>query len=241
MPALELITRWMERAGELMEENREQLTRLDAALGDADHGINMSRGFRKVRAVLSEGGHGDAAGLLKAVAMALMSSVGGAAGPLYGTFFLKAADAVPAGSAGEDDSPQKGPPPPPEGSPARGGGAPTPGELAALLQAGLEGVVQRGRARPGDKTMVDALHPAAAALERAAGEEKPLAVALAEAEEAARRGMEQTVPMTARKGRASYLGERSAGHQDPGATSSWLLVKALRQAAESAGEAGEKC
>jgi len=236
MQTLELITRWMERAAELVEENREQLTRLDAALGDADHGINMSRGFRKVLAVLSEGGHRDAAGLLKAVAMALMSSVGGAAGPLYGSFFLKAAAAVPAGSPGEEDSPQEGSPPPPEGSPARGGGAPTPGELAALFRAGLEGVVQRGRARPGDKTMVDALHPAAAALERAAGKGEPLAAALAAAEEAARRGMEQTVPMTARKGRASYLGERSAGHQDPGATSSWLLVKALRQATEGAGD-----
>ncbi|MFW6181018.1 MAG: DAK2 domain-containing protein, partial [Spirochaetota bacterium] len=134
----------------------------------------------------------------------------------------------------------EGTPPPPGGSPARGGGAPsgdgdgsapTPGELAALLRAGLEGVVQRGRALPGDKTMVDALHPAAAALERAAGEGEPLARALSAAEEAARRGMEQTVPMTARKGRASYLGERSVGHQDPGATSAWLLVKALARAA----------
>jgi len=216
MLSVGLIARWMERAADLVEENRDYLTRLDAALGDADHGINMSRGFKKVLAVLSKNRPREPAGLLKAVAMALMSSVGGAAGPLYGTFFLKASSA--ASTMNENE--------------------PLANNAAALMRAGLEGVVERGRAQAGDKTMVDALVPAVKALERCAGEGNTLDEALSAAADAAEQGMKDTVPMTARRGRASYLGERSVGHQDPGATSAWLLVKAFLEAAASDGTRG---
>jgi dihydroxyacetone kinase-like protein len=205
----ELIVRWMKQSAALIEENREYLTRLDAAVGDADHGINMSRGFKKVDTLLSGSAPPNAAGLLKAVAMALMSSVGGASGPLYGTLFLKASTA--AASAGEGSRPAE--------------------TAAALLRAGLDGVKQRGMAGPGDKTMIDALEPAVETLELAASQGRTLEQALADAAAAAEQGMRETIPMTARKGRASYLGERSAGHQDPGATSAWLLLKALARAA----------
>ena len=196
------LTRWLRRFAELVAEQREELTRLDAAIGDADHGTNMDRGMTAVVAAVQESPPADPGTLLKQVGMTLVRTVGGASGPLYGTFFLWMATA-----AGND--------------PALDGEA-----FAKALRAGLEGVVARGKAEAGDKTMFDALREAGGddvgeALERAAA--------------AAREGMEATVPMVARKGRASYLGERSVGHQDPGATSAALLVSAAAQALPAEG------
>lgn len=178
---------WMTRFAAEIAANREELTRLDAAIGDADHGTNMDRGMRKVIERLEALDDDDAAAELKAVGIALVSSVGGAAGPLYGTFFLEM------------------------------GKAATGGDWVAAIPAGVDGVKARGKAQAGDKTMLDALIPAAEAL-REGG-------TLQDAAAAAQEGMKATTPMVARKGRASYLGERSAGHQDPGATSSHLLIK----------------
>jgi dihydroxyacetone kinase-like protein len=196
------VVAWIHRFAEVVAEHREELTRLDTAVGDADHGTNMDRGMRaaveRVEAV-----DGDAiSAALKGVGMALVSKVGGAAGPLYGTMFLQMANA--AGDASEVDL----------------------AGWTQMLEAGLKGVQMRGKAEPGDKTMVDALTPAVEALERAQQDGAELPAALEQSAQAAREGMEKTVPMVARKGRASYLGERSAGHQDPGATSSYLLLQA---------------
>jgi dihydroxyacetone kinase-like protein len=193
---------WVKRFAEVIAEQREYLTRLDTAIGDADHGTNMDRGMRAAveRVDTTEGD--DIGAAFKAVGMVLVSKVGGAAGPLYGTLFLQMANA--AGDASALD-------------------------LAAwsqVLEAGLKGVQSRGKAEPGDKTMVDALTPAVEALQRAQADGADLPAALEQSAAAARQGMEDTVPLVARKGRASYLGERSAGHQDPGATSSYLLVQA---------------
>jgi len=199
----EQVVRWLRAAAESMRENKALLTRLDKAIGDGDHGINMERGFRKVLEQLD--GAADLAGILKNAAMALISSVGGASGPLYGTFFLRASSAA----AGMEEL--------------------SVSDLHRLMEAGLEGVRQRGRAQAGDKTMVDALLPAVEAFGRAVAEARDLPSALAGAVEAARCGAEATIPLIARKGRASYLGERSAGHQDPGATSSYLLLRALHE------------
>lgn len=195
--------RWLRAAAESMGEQKELLTRLDKAIGDGDHGINMDRGFRKVLEQLDGAAASDLSGILKTAAMALISSVGGASGPLYGTFFLRAS----AAAAGKKDL--------------------SASDFHKLMEAGLEGVRQRGKAQAGDKTMVDALLPAVQAFGEALSEQQNLTLALARAVEAARRGAEATIPLIARKGRASYLGERSAGHQDPGATSSYLILKAL--------------
>jgi len=200
------IVRWLRRAARAMEENRDFLTRLDAALGDADHGINMDRGFRKVADMLGEVRPGDTGAILKQAGMTLISSVGGASGPLYGTFFVRAGLAV----QGRDEL--------------------GPGDLVDLFRAGTQGVMERGRAQPGEKTMVDALRPALLALERALRENLDLEQTLRRAVQGAREGVEETIPMQARKGRASYLGERSIGHQDPGATSSYLIIKAFHDA-----------
>ena len=195
--------------------SREQLTDLDAAIGDADHGINMDRGMRAVEDRLKalgepgeagEPAHGDIGALLKSVGMTLVSTVGGAAGPLYGTLFLGMGKAV--GEAAELGVAQ----------------------WAAAVDAGVQAVQARGKAQPGDKTMVDALAPAAEALNAAAASGLGAADAQRLAARAARQGMKATIPLVARKGRASYLGERSAGHQDPGATSSWLLMRAAADA-----------
>ena len=198
------VAAWLRAFARAVAERRDELTALDAAIGDADHGINMDRGLQAVLAKLD--GEGDAAGetvgaLLKSVGMTLVSTVGGAAGPLYGTFFLRAA-----ATAGDDATL-------------------TPAQWSTAFAAGVAGVQARGKAEPGDKTMVDALVPAAAALEAAVAQGAPAAEALGRAAAAARQGMAATIPLVARKGRASYLGERSAGTQDPGATSSWLLVE----------------
>jgi dihydroxyacetone kinase-like protein len=199
----EHVVRWLRAAAAALREQKDLLTRLDKAIGDGDHGINMDRGFQKVVEKLNGVERADVAAILKASAMALISSVGGASGPLYGTFFLRASTAA----AGKEKL--------------------SAAELQKLLAAGVEGVRQRGRAQPGDKTMIDALQPAVQALGEALAEGRELSPALARAAEAARSGADATVPLVARKGRASYLGERSVGHQDPGAASSYLILKAL--------------
>jgi dihydroxyacetone kinase-like protein len=217
---------WLRAFAAEVAARREELTELDAAIGDADHGVNMDRGMRAVAAKLpaknaateaasaAEVGAAPTLGaLFKTAGMTLVSTVGGAAGPLYGTLFLEmgkaAADSTTLSTA----------------------------EWAGVVGAGVAGVQRRGKAEAGDKTMVDALLPAAEALNAAAGSGASLRDALRAAADAAHGGMAATVPLVARKGRASYLGERSAGHQDPGATSSWLL---LRTAAETlAGEGDE--
>ena len=197
------IVAWLKTVAQVLEENKDYLTKLDAAIGDADHGINMDRGFKKVMSQLPGVEDKDIGSILKTTGMALISSVGGAGGPLYGTLFMRAGMAVDGKYELTDE------------------------DLAALLQAAVDGVVQRGRARLGDKTMVDALTPAAEAFKQAIGEGAGTIEALRRAVDAAEQGMKDTIPMLAKKGRASYLGERSIGHQDPGATSSYLILKAL--------------
>ena len=192
----------LERFADRIREEKEFLTALDSAIGDADHGINMDRGMTAVRAILPDHREGDAGALFKQVGRTLISTVGGASGPLYGTFFLRLGTAV-------------------------GDGADVaPGDFARGLRAGLEGVMALGKAGLDDKTMVDAMVPAVEALE--AGAEADLASALSAAADAAAAGRDRITPLVARKGRASYLGERSAGHQDPGATSTTLLFEAFR-------------
>ena len=196
------VAAWVEELEHVYSANREYLTDLDAAIGDADHGANLERGFRAVREAVAAGAPTDVGAVLQTVATTLIRTVGGASGPLYGTFFLRAA----AASTGRTELDTAG--------------------VAALFRAGAGGVKQRGKAEPGDKTMLDALLPAAEAIEAAqaagagCGDMLEAGVAAAEA------GMRGTIPLVARKGRASYLGERSAGHQDPGATSSYLLLRA---------------
>jgi dihydroxyacetone kinase-like protein len=197
---------WVERSAEAMAAARERLTELDSAIGDADHGANMDRGFRVVVERLGSEESADAGAVLKAVGATLLSKVGGASGPLYGTFFLRMAAPL----VGKDEV--------------------EPADWAAALRAGVEGVKARGRAELGDKTMLDALFPAVDALDAALADGAALGEALGRAAAAAEEGARATVPLVARKGRASYLGERSAGHQDPGATSSHLLIKAAAEA-----------
>ena len=188
-------------AGE-MGEHRQELVRLDTAIGDGDHGTNMDRGMRKALERLDGAEQADPGAVLKTVAMALVSSVGGAAGPLYGTLFLQMGTAL----SGQDEVDLAG--------------------FAAAWRKGLEGVQARGKAEPGDKTMVDALVPAVEALEGASD----LGGGLRAATQAAEEGMRATTPLVARKGRASYLGERSKDHQDPGATSTYYLFKSAQDA-----------
>jgi len=193
---------WLRELQRVYAENRDWLTELDAAIGDADHGINMDRGFTAVAEDFEKSPPADMAGVLKSAAMVLIRTVGGASGPLYGTFFLRAAGAC-------------------TGATKLG-----PDGVAALFDAGLRGVVERGRAEAGDKTMVDALLPAVAAMQRAASDDGDMRAVLAAGVAAAEEGMRRTGDMQARKGRASYLGERSIGHQDPGATSAFLMIRA---------------
>jgi dihydroxyacetone kinase-like protein len=183
------------------------LTELDAAIGDADHGANMARGFTAVAAKLPELKDKDIGTIFKSVAMTLISTVGGASGPLYGTLFLQAV----ASTNGKNEL--------------------TPEEFAAAMDAGVKGVMNRGKAVGGDKTMIDALVPAVDALKPDGSE--PFSSILARAVKAAQKGADSTVPLVAKKGRASYLGERSAGHLDPGAASTVLLLKALQEAVGS--------
>jgi phosphoenolpyruvate---glycerone phosphotransferase subunit DhaL len=197
---------WLKTFADAIAENKDYLTQLDAAIGDADHGINMDRGFQAVLAKLPGLSDQDIGAALKAVGMTLVSTVGGASGPLYGTLFLQMGTAA----AGKLEL--------------------SLADWIDALQAGVDGVVRRGKAAPGDKTMIDSLLPALAALEAAAAEGTSFGDALRRSEQAARQGMLDTIPLVARKGRASYLGERSAGHQDPGATSAHLLLAAAADA-----------
>ena len=193
---------WMSAFAGEMSEHRQELVRLDTAIGDGDHGTNMNRGMQKVLEKLEASEQADPGAVLKTAAMALISSVGGAAGPLYGTLMLQMGNAM----AGQTEVDLTG--------------------FAAAARKGLEGVQARGKAAPGDKTMVDALGPAVEALEHGSD----LAGGLAAAADAAEQGMNATTPLVARKGRASYLGERSADHQDPGATSTYYLFKSAAEA-----------
>jgi phosphoenolpyruvate---glycerone phosphotransferase subunit DhaL len=196
---LDQARRWISGAGDLVERQAIRLTELDSAIGDGDHGTNMLRGFSAVRRKLEVTVTEDLGSLFRLVGMTLVSTIGGASGPLYGGFFLEMAK-VTAGKArlGKD-------------------------EVSAALAAGLNDIKRRGKAEVGDKTMVDSLSPAVAAFESV----NELCAAYRAAADAAQSGAEGTIPLQARKGRASYLGQRSIGHQDPGATSSWLLLEAL--------------
>ena len=206
------VVRWIRAFAAEVGANKEQLTQLDAAVGDGDHGINMDRGMSAVLAKLDAATEEqDIGALLKTVGMTLVSTVGGAGGPLYGTLFLQMGTAV----SGKDEL--------------------GPDDWAAALEAGIAGVQSRGKAEPGDKTMIDALIPGRDALKSALAGGASFEDALRQSAEAAEQGMRDTIPLVARKGRASYLGERSAGHQDPGATSSHLLLEA---AAETWGGSG---
>jgi dihydroxyacetone kinase-like protein len=196
------ILAWLRRSAQVLNEQRDYLTGLDAAIGDGDHGINMDRGFKAVLDKLPGVAEADIGTILKTVGSTLVSTVGGASGPLYGTAFLRAGIAL----AGKQEL--------------------QPADVATGLEAALEGIVARGRAQRGEKTMVDALTPAVEALKGAIAAGQPLQDALRAAADAAQQGAEATIPLIATKGRASYLGERSAGHQDPGATSVAVLLRA---------------
>jgi phosphoenolpyruvate---glycerone phosphotransferase subunit DhaL len=193
------VVRWIRAFAQTIADNKTYLTELDSAIGDADHGINMDRGMQGALVKLETVPAGDVGALFKAVGMALVSTVGGASGPLYGTLFLQLGTAT----AGKAEI--------------------APDDWIAAVKAAIQGVQARGKAEPQDKTMLDALLPALEALERESG--GSFGDALRASAAAAEEGMKATIPLVARKGRASYLGERSAGHQDPGATSSYLLLK----------------
>lgn len=192
---------WIDALQKIYNENKKYLTELDSAIGDADHGINMDRGFTTVKAELEKTPLQDVAATLKTTAMTLIRTVGGASGPLYGTFFLRASSTC----TGKTEL--------------------LASDLVVLFEAGLKGIVQRGKAQLGDKTMVDALMPAVTAMKQSLQDGADLSRILQQGVTAAEQGMKDTIPLQARKGRASYLGERSIGHQDPGATSSYLLLK----------------
>jgi len=196
------IAGWVKAYAATIHDNAAMLTQLDAAIGDADHGSNMDRGLTAVVAAIDAGSFDTADALLKKVGMTLVSTVGGASGPLYGTFFMRCGGAL----AGVDviDA----------------------AAFGVALRAGVDGVVARGKAELGDKTMIDAWTPALSAYDAAVSDGASLADALRAAAEAAATGQDSTIDLVARKGRASYLGERSKGHQDPGATSTTMLVEA---------------
>jgi dihydroxyacetone kinase-like protein len=199
----------MRTAAKMLEEHRDELNRLDREIGDGDHGENMRRGFAALVVALERDAPDSPGGVLKLVATTLISKVGGAAGPLYGTAFLRAATSVK--DAGELDT----------------------DIVARALRAALDGVVARGKAERGDKTMVDALLPAVLAAEGAAERGEQVPAVLRAAADAAAEGADSTVLITARKGRASYLGERSIGHMDPGARSVALLLRTFADAASN--------
>jgi dihydroxyacetone kinase-like protein len=196
------VVAWVRAFASDVGANKEYLTQLDAAIGDADHGINMNRGMTAVLAKLDAAGDHDIGALLKTVGMTLVSTVGGAGGPLYGTLFLQMGTAL-------------------TGKTELG-----PEDWAAALDAGIKGVQARGKAEPGDKTMIDALLPGLDAFKAATADGASFEDALARSAAAAEQGVKDTIPLVAKKGRASYLGERSADNQDPGATSSSLLLAA---------------
>ena len=210
MSSVEATTKVIEQMAAAMEQNRKYLTKLDSEIGDGDHGNNMRRGFAAALERLKDTQPNSPADVLKAVSMALIGKVGGAAGPLYGTAFLRASAAL----SGDEVSPR---------------------DAAAALEAALGGIKQRGKAEVGDKTILDALTPAVEAAKEVAGSpDATVAAVFRAAAEAAEAGAESTVPLTARKGRASYLGARAEGHRDPGATSTHLLLDAAARALEGA-------
>lgn len=200
---------WLMRCGEVFSRERDFLTQLDTEIGDADHGLNMNRGFNKVVEKLPSVADKDIGFILKNTGMTLLSSVGGASGPLFGTFFIRAAQAANAKQSRDLV------------------------ELHQVMQEGVEGVVMRGKAEPGDKTMCDVWWPVVESLGQSAQQNLSVAEALQRAADSAERAVESTITMQARKGRASYLGERSIGHQDPGATSVMLMMKTLAEVAGS--------
>jgi dihydroxyacetone kinase-like protein len=206
MVSTAVLDRWIRGFALLVAENKELLTDLDAAIGDGDHGANMDRGMRAVVAAFDVTTPAAPSALFNKVGMTLVSTVGGASGPLFGTFFLRA------------------------GASFRDAAEVSLAQLAVALRAGLDGIVVRGKAEAGDKTIFDALAPAVDALDTAVAEGVDLADALKLALVAAESGRDATTPMLARKGRASYLGERSIGHQDPGATTVALLMAAATRA-----------
>lgn len=199
--------RWIAQSAAVIAENKDLLMTLDREIGDADHGENMDRGFKAAKAKVGEGEFDSPAAVLKLVATTLMSTVGGAAGPLYGTAFLRASKAADRDSLDSQD-------------------------VVNLLTAALEGIKLRGKATVGEKTMVDAWQPAVTAAQEALAAGASPEDVLAAAAQAAGEGAQATVAMQATKGRASYLGERSIGHKDPGATSSHLILESAVQAAK---------
>jgi len=199
------VLRWLDALQKAFAENRQMLTDLDSAVGDGDLGISLDRGFTEVQAELSAKPPADIRSVFQNVATILIRTMGGTSGPLLGTFFLRA------GAACADKSEL------------------APADVMALFQAGVEGIQQRGKAAPGDKTMMDAMLPALEAMRHALENEAGLAEMLEQGAAAAEAGMRATITMQARKGRASYLGARSIGHQDPGATASYLLLKAAAE------------
>ena len=205
---LEMARVALHKMNALVVEKREYLTDLDSAIGDADHGTNMSRGMNRSVEKIDGKEYTDFGGLFRDVAMTIMSAVGGSAGPLYGTFFMKMGQKL----TGKSEASAL--------------------EMAEAMNEGLAGIMTLGKSQPGDKTMIDALSPAIAALRENA--DKGDGEAWAKAVDAAEAGMKDTIPMLARRGRSSYLGERSIGHQDPGATSSFYMIGCFRDAAEGA-------
>lgn len=199
----DVLIRWMQLFAQSIETNKDYLTDLDSAIGDADHGANMHRGMQTVLGKLPTVAESDIGSILKTVGMTLVSTVGGASGPLYGTFFIQMAS----GASNKMEL--------------------TLEDYINALQAGINGIVMRGKAHLQDKTMLDALQPALDALKQAAESGASLQDALEQSAAAAAAGRDATTPLLARKGRASYLGDRSIGHQDPGATSSHLLLQSL--------------
>lgn len=203
------IVKWLENTAAVLNENKDYLTQLDSAIGDADHGANMDRGFKKVMEKLPTFADKDIGNIMKTTGMTLISSVGGASGPLYGTFFMRSGMATASKEELTND------------------------DLYKMLKAGVDGIVQRGRAVLEDKTMFDAWSPALDAFQDASTDGRDTLDVLETAVSAAEKGMKATIPLQARKGRASYLGERSIGHQDPGATSTYLMLNALLEAVKA--------
>jgi dihydroxyacetone kinase-like protein len=205
----ELVIRFIEGVAERIKQHRDELTQLDSPIGDADHGINLDRGFTAVLGKLPTVADKDIGTILKTTGMTLVSTVGGAAGPLYGTAFIRAGTVLAGRSELTND------------------------EVVAALDAALEGIMARGKAKRGEKTMVDAIGPGVEALKESLSNGDDMLTAMQRSVDAVEAGMKATIPMLATKGRASYLGERSIGHQDPGATSSFYIAQVLLETLES--------
>jgi dihydroxyacetone kinase-like protein len=199
----EHVIRFLEGVAAQIKNHRDELTQLDSPIGDADHGVNLDRGFTAVLGKLPTVADKDIGTILKTTGMTLVSTVGGASGPLYGTAFIRAGMAL----ADRYEL--------------------TEGEVVAALEAALEGIIARGKANLGDKTMVDAIKPGIDALKEAMASGDDFVTAVHKAVAATEAGMKATIPMLALKGRASYLGERSIGHQDPGATSAFYIAQVM--------------